>query len=397
MRSLFICFLIAFQLPLSTYAQQTIMYGLAKKTAAVKEVSLATVDPVSGAVSILSNPYLTNHINFGGSTLDYVNGLYWYFSPGTAANYLTSAAVTNGNLSINTPLSYPPGCTFSCIHFNCNDSLLYGMYLCNGILKFAKIDPNTGAVTLLSANSLGAGVPTDYTYDKTNAVFYFVLGAEIKGVDMTNGSLVSTTPILLPAGDYFSNIDYNCVDSTLYGTIRNTSGLRFGKISLSTGIVTVLSSSNFTSSVMGNGGHVLDGQTGYYHYSSTTAIYTIDISNGTVLNTANLTYSLPGTYGLYYINKEMPCACAGPASAPETSVSDPFEIFPNPFRNEISIRNHDNNPSEIILYDIALRNLLQQQFSNTATLNTEHLAPGIYYYEVRNQYGLLKQGKVVKD
>jgi len=72
-------------------------------------------------------------------------------------------------------------------------------------------------------------------------------------------------------------------------------------------------------------------------------------------------------------------------------------LYPNPFNEMLQIRNKKNEPSEIILYDMASRKLLQQKFTNSVTLNTEQLAKGLYVYEVRSRDGLRKKGKVMKD
>jgi uncharacterized protein YpmB len=72
-------------------------------------------------------------------------------------------------------------------------------------------------------------------------------------------------------------------------------------------------------------------------------------------------------------------------------------IYPNPMQDKLNIETLNNGVSEIILYDIASRKILQQKFTNSVTLNTEQLAKGIYIYEVRNKNGMIKKGKVVKD
>ncbi len=72
-------------------------------------------------------------------------------------------------------------------------------------------------------------------------------------------------------------------------------------------------------------------------------------------------------------------------------------VFPNPLTNTLNVKIGDNEPSEIILYDIASRKIQQQKFTNTVSVNTEQLAKGIYVYEVRDKNGLCKKGKVVKD
>jgi hypothetical protein len=71
-------------------------------------------------------------------------------------------------------------------------------------------------------------------------------------------------------------------------------------------------------------------------------------------------------------------------------------VFPNPTTDKLTITTNTNSLSEIILYDIASRKLLQQKFTGSVTLNTAQLARGIYIYEVRSKEGVEK-GKVVKE
>ena len=72
-------------------------------------------------------------------------------------------------------------------------------------------------------------------------------------------------------------------------------------------------------------------------------------------------------------------------------------FLPNPFSSNLIVESSDNQQLEIILYDILSRKLLQQQFTNSISINTELLAKGIYIYKVRNKMGVIKNGKVVKD
>jgi type IX secretion system substrate protein len=74
-----------------------------------------------------------------------------------------------------------------------------------------------------------------------------------------------------------------------------------------------------------------------------------------------------------------------------------ISIYPNPVTDHLNIAVINNDFSEITLYDIASRKLLQQQFTNTVTLNTAQLAKGMYLYEVKNKKGVVKKGKVVKQ
>jgi hypothetical protein len=81
----------------------------------------------------------------------------------------------------------------------------------------------------------------------------------------------------------------------------------------------------------------------------------------------------------------------------ENNSSASIDVFPNPFEGELNIEMKNNLNSEVILYDITSRKILQQKFTNSITLSIEPLAKGIYIYEVRNRNGVIKKGKVVKD
>lgn len=72
-------------------------------------------------------------------------------------------------------------------------------------------------------------------------------------------------------------------------------------------------------------------------------------------------------------------------------------IFPNPFSDNLNVTVNENEQSQIILYDILSRKLLQQTFTNSTTLNTEQLANGIYIYELRTMNGVIKKGKIIKQ
>ncbi len=81
----------------------------------------------------------------------------------------------------------------------------------------------------------------------------------------------------------------------------------------------------------------------------------------------------------------------------EQNEIDEITISPNPFSANLKIETTNNELSEIILYDIASRNLLQQKFTNSINLYTEHLVNGIYLFEVRNKNRVIKKGKVLKN
>ncbi|HYV90256.1 MAG TPA: T9SS type A sorting domain-containing protein [Chitinophagales bacterium] len=72
-------------------------------------------------------------------------------------------------------------------------------------------------------------------------------------------------------------------------------------------------------------------------------------------------------------------------------------VFPQLFSDVLNIRTEKSDVYDIFIYDIASRKILQQEFINSVTLNTELLAKGIYVYEIRNKNGVIKKGKIVKE
>lgn len=93
----------------------------------------------------------------------------------------------------------------------------------------------------------------------------------------------------------------------------------------------------------------------------------------------------------------IPLNCSINVDIIEQTESKFFYLFPNPFSDKLNFTYNNNKLSEIIIYDIASRKLLQQKFTNSITLSTEQLARGIYFYEVQCGSSLCKKGKLVKD
>lgn len=85
-----------------------------------------------------------------------------------------------------------------------------------------------------------------------------------------------------------------------------------------------------------------------------------------------------------------------------TGIDEPFDskkviVFPNPFADQVTFSLAINGQTIIFLYDFLGQQVLQQAFTTTTTINTEKLADGIYFYELRNDKGAVKNGKVLKQ
>jgi hypothetical protein len=105
--------------------------------------------------------------------------------------------------------------------------------------------------------------------------------------------------------------------------------------------------------------------------------------------------------GYYYIDDVCVATdsttCEGSVGIDEIRRSESLVLFPNPFGEVISISSLNSEATSISIYDYTSRLVLKEQVERTATINTEHLAKGIYFYEIRNRTGLIRKGKIVKE
>jgi len=138
-----------------------------------------------------------------------------------------------------------------------------------------------------------------------------------------------------------------------------------------------------------------DGKIYIQHQVSSMAAINNPNNAGIACNYVDNALFLPGTPGLClpnFYNYD----CGSTTSIAENQLVKLVTVYPNPFRDELSIE-ADNEDGEIFIYDIASRKLLQMKFVNSVKLNTEQLAKGIYFYELRNRSGVVKKGKVVRN
>jgi hypothetical protein len=123
------------------------------------------------------------------------------------------------------------------------------------------------------------------------------------------------------------------------------------------------------------------------------------ITIGNFHNDAATTVTLvgsSGSYGAYYFIDDVSVVPNGTTGI-ESSDAGTISVYPNPVIDKLNINLPQFGLAEITLYDIASRKIAQQHFTNSVSLNTEHLAKGIYIYEVSNENGTIRKGKIVKE
>ncbi len=79
------------------------------------------------------------------------------------------------------------------------------------------------------------------------------------------------------------------------------------------------------------------------------------------------------------------------APLPESSV------FPNPFNTKVSVAIAGGQPAQFLLYGPAGKLVFQESFRDSLSLDTRHLASGIYFYEIKSRKSVTIKGKLVKE
>lgn len=80
----------------------------------------------------------------------------------------------------------------------------------------------------------------------------------------------------------------------------------------------------------------------------------------------------------------------------ESTTHAPYVLQPNPFSHEIQIINNTNETSQLFLYDMSSRLIMNQIFHHNLLLNTNHVDMGIYIYKITSDSNTISTGKIIK-
>lgn len=73
-----------------------------------------------------------------------------------------------------------------------------------------------------------------------------------------------------------------------------------------------------------------------------------------------------------------------------------ISFYPNPFRDALHVSMETDGPSELILYDVTLKEVLREKFIRKTNISTHQLVSGVYFYRILNDTEVL-QGKIIKN
>src|ERR1043165_8691394 len=81
----------------------------------------------------------------------------------------------------------------------------------------------------------------------------------------------------------------------------------------------------------------------------------------------------------------------------ENNTQQYLKFYPNPFFNKFTTIVSTKEPVTITFYDILPQKILQETFTTSTTINTEHQPIGMYVFELRNDKGIMATGRIIKQ
>lgn len=368
-------------------------FGLARKNTPQDEVFLATVNPTTGLVTNVNNTAVSGVVNLTGAALDPYNQLFHFIG----YNTLYSVNLQTGNVmnspQVNAPFS---DCYFDNFRFNNSDSLLYGLarqvyfdtvanaYVNN--MYLATINATSGTISAISPTSIGMGFAlAGSAINPYLKVFYYSDGSNLIGLDMYTGAVYSSAPITITNGIVFDNFTYSCVDSALYGLIRqnyydsiydpslqqyvtfvDSTTIHLGKINPATGVVTTISPYSIAQGGYAlNAGSTIDPNTMTFYYNNGGELVGVNMVSGLITSNPTLSYS----NGQFF---------------------DLMRFQSNCYNAKTPIRTNPNQPSAVSFVEPQVRNNLYPN-------------PGVSGFVIESNQGIAQvsicnfQGQVIKS
>jgi hypothetical protein len=183
-------------------------YGMLRNASGAK---LATIDLTSGTPTAISSQYVTTGTS-SNYTVDEYNGRYYMLFNSN----LYSIDLSTGDVINILPINLPATNYFECFSFNCSDNRLYGIQRDPLGVRFARMNPDNGNVTILNNSYLspcyimGGG----WVLDEVNGLYYLNNGDELYTLDIYTGSLVYDVSLVFdePGNHYLYYINklQNC-------------------------------------------------------------------------------------------------------------------------------------------------------------------------------------------
>jgi hypothetical protein len=376
-----------------TQAQTPGIYGLAVKTS-FSQTFLGKINTASGVVTNISGSSLWPNYVGALATINPFTNVY-YYENGT--NQFIGIDMVTGNTLTSPAMSNPSASFFDLVAFNCKDSAIYGMARATGPtrLYLAKINPVSGAVTNISASSIGNGfVSTPSTLDPVNKRFYFEDGSFLfTGVDMVTGNIVSSPALTYssPNANLFDCFVYNCKDSVIYGLARKNSPgqMYLSKVNPITGLVTLISPTNINPNGQTSGGATIDQVNNiFYFQDGNQNLIGLSLATGTIVSSAAVTNTNANSFTNFRSNTL--CNCGVVSTGITESFESSVNIYPNPTTKilNVDLGNAATSNIQVNLTDVSgklIKTAIITAGQSKISFDLQTISEGIYFVKISNR------------
>lgn len=420
----------------SSFAQTTgNLYGIIRKnyysivtdpldsTITFQQLDSSTIkfgecNPITGLVNSIGNIQYKQSVNLTGAALNPYNNTYIF----QTGNNISSFDINTGIITNQVPVTNPKGSSyFDNFRFNNSDSAIYGLarrtYFDTTSNTFqqgvflAKINQQTGSISELSSTAVAPGYALlGSAIDPYQMLYYFSTGNNLLAIDMYSGAIYNNVTLTITDGFSFGNFTYSCIDTAIYGLVRqnyfstipdplnpggtiqvlDSATLKLGRVNPSTGIVTNISTHSIgIGAYTVNGGAAIDPINKIYYFSYGNGIAGISMLNGQLVSTPLYTFN-NGDYFDLMRNFEN-CYNAirirqNPSltAIENTTSKKEYSLYPNPNNGSFQIQNLEENDT-VTIYDL-LGNIVLNEKVNAKNMFYSLEKTGVYYLRISNSH-----------
>lgn len=199
------------------HPKDSLIYGIRQQSNGLFFVSF---DPTNGQLTTISNQPIAQAIHHAGdATIDTATHTF-YLPWGTRNSMLAAIDITTGQaqtVMVNDPLTNVHTIArILNVQFNHTDGFIYGLHFSTGALRFVKMDPSTGQVSLVSNGPISGDMfqVGNCTFDEQNQVYYYTRvpwgQSELVAVDVPTGQVLAAPMIQAPNSHAsFVNPEFN--------------------------------------------------------------------------------------------------------------------------------------------------------------------------------------------
>jgi hypothetical protein len=295
------------------------------------------------------------------------------------------------------PISAPA--VFKHMQYNSCDSNIYGII--NNYptdISFARYNPISGEMKIISTYTevFNFSYGAQSIIDPDSNIFVIDLGSGIATFNLSTGDLFRTEKGSVQSGQ-FGHIALKCSTHEIIGTSANINSATkyLAKINPKTGEVTHISQTSWNLGIIkpANGGNCIHQQSGNYYYVAAGGLICINTESGEFVSHQPFS---GGNINLIYHFSDCPCKTYSFVRNKKESALIDFNVFPNPFTEQLNIDFTKEGPFEFAVYDLSLKIVSLQEFFSSSKINTEELSEGTYFYVIRDNQHILKKGKIQK-